>query len=183
MKVFIISSLLVLLTACASDIDVYESRQPHFKMTTFFNGKLCAWGVVRQRNGEVSRKFVADINASSSAETVLLDENFLFNDGEKQTRVWKFERREHKWFGTAGDVVGEAIGEIVGDTLHLNYQLNIQTDNDTIIVSMDDWLHLVDSKMLMGSTEMSKWGLNVGRIDIAIQKSDLDNCFEKELYL
>jgi hypothetical protein len=146
-------------------------------MNTFFQGKLCAWGVVKGRNGEVSRKFVADINATSSQLAVELDEKFIFDDGEKQNRLWKFVKRDQQWIGTAGDVVGEAVGEVAGDTLHLEYDLEVPMDDDQIIIAMDDWLHLVDERTLIGTTNMTKWGIDVGRIDITIQQSDINSCF------
>jgi len=145
-------------------------------MTQFFDGKLCAWGLVRNRGGEVNRKFIADINATASAGRVELDEQFIFDDGEKQSRLWQFVKRDNHWIGSAGDVVGEAIGKTAGDTLHLTYQLSVNVDGDTVVVAMDDWLHLIDKHTLLGSTNMSKWGLDVGRIDIMIQQRQTNNC-------
>ena len=64
--------------------------------------------------------------------------------------------------------------------------LQINIDNSEYIVAMDDWLTLVDDSTLMGSTEITKWGVNLGRIDIVIQKTErlqqnaskLENCIE-----
>lgn len=177
LKLFIlVTTLLAALTACSPTIAVYKDRQPKFVMNEFFNGNLCVWGIVRDRNNEVSRKFTADIKATTSETSVELDEDFIFDDGELQKRLWKFEKRQQQWIGTAGDVIGEAIGEVSGDTLHLVYELAIKVDGDEIIVSMDDWLHLVDKRTLLGSTDISKWGFDVGRIDITIQQSDDNSC-------
>jgi len=179
LKYSIRATLLVAsLTSCTSNVAIYEDRLPNFEMNTFFNGKLCAWGVVKSRNGEVSRKFVADINATASQDSVQLDEKFTFDNGEKQNRVWKFVKRNQQWIGSAGDVVGEALGEISGDSLHLVYDLTIQSDGDQVVIAMDDWLHLVDKRTLLGTTNMTKWGFNVGRIDITIQQRDVDSCIQ-----
>jgi len=59
---------------------------------------------------------------------------------------------------------------VVGDSIHLTYQLAINNDGKTIKVSMDDWLHLVDKNTMIGSTNMSKWGFNLGQIQITIKK-------------
>jgi hypothetical protein len=179
LKLFIIAIfLLTSLAACSPTIATYKDRQPKFVMNEFFNGKLCAWGIVRSRNNEVSRKFIADIDAIASEITVELDESFVFDDGEVQKRLWQFKKQQQQWIGLAGDVIGEAVGEVSGDTLHLTYDLAIQIDGDEVIVSMDDWLHLVDKRTLLGSTDISKWGFDVGRIDITIQKSDERNCID-----
>ena len=160
-----------LLISCTTKLDLYENRSPAFSMTQFFSGQLCAKGLVRNRDASVNRKFVADIIATSGSGIVTLDESFLFDNGERQKRVWEFHRQGTGWLGQAGDVVGEAIAETKGDTLHLNYQLKIEMDGDELIIDMDDWLHLVDENTLMGSTQMTKWGFDVGQIDIFIQKS------------
>jgi hypothetical protein len=160
-----------LLISCTTNLSVYEGNTPVFSMTKFFDGKLCAKGLVRNRDSTVNRKFVADINAKSSTNEVILDEMFVFDDGEQQQRLWVFSKQGNDWSGTAGDVVGHAVGKVVGDTLNLIYQLKISLDNDEIIVDMDDWLHLVDENTLMGTTQITKWGFNVGQIDIVIEKA------------
>lgn len=174
--VFGTALLTVALVGCSVSLSSFKNKTPEFKMNEFFKDKLCAWGVVRNRSGEVSRKFVADIVATAEKDKVVLDEDFIFDDGEKQKRVWNFVRKNNQWIGTAGDVVDEAIGEVKGDTLHLTYELAINVDGSEYVIAMDDWLHLVDKKTLMGSTDMSKWGFNVGRIDISIQQSQAVSC-------
>ncbi len=158
------------MVSCSSNTQTYENRTPKLVMDNFFDGYLCAWGIVKDRSGIVKRKFVADIIASKQDKKIILDENFLFNDGEKQQRIWSFIKQGEQWIGTAGDVVGEAVGKVVGDSIHLTYQLAINNDGKTIKVSMDDWLHLVDKNTMIGSTNMSKWGFNLGQIQITIKK-------------
>jgi len=165
-------SMLPLLFSCTTDLKYYEKQTPAFQMDQFFSGELCAKGLVRNRDKTVNRKFVATIDAESSADLVVLDESFIFDDGEKQKRLWTFTRNNDLWLGSAGDVVGDAIGKTAGNTLHLTYRLKIKLEDDEeIVVNMDDWLHLVDENTLMGSTEISKWGFDVGQIDIFIQKA------------
>ena len=158
------------LLSCSVKQDSYLDNEPALDFTSYFEGKLCAWGVVRNRSGEMSRKFIADIEAYTTIDSIVLDEVFVFDDGEQQTREWTFIQSGDQWIGTAGDVVNEAVGIVVGDSLHLNYQLKIKVDENDWIINMDDWLHLIDKQTLMGTTNMSKWGFNVGRIDILMRK-------------
>jgi len=145
-------------------------NSPKFEFTNYFEGRLCAWGLVRDRKLEMTRKFVARIDAKTQGQQTELYEWFKFSDNQMQKRVWKFNPRGDLFIGTAGDVVGTAEGRVWGDSLHLNYVLNIEVDDENWEISMDDWLHLIDENTLIGSTEMTKWGFNVGRIDISIQK-------------
>jgi hypothetical protein len=186
MKVLCLIFSVFLINGCAIDAERYRDKTPGFKFESFFQGNLCAKGLVKSRNGQINRKFAADIVASHSANQVILEEVFLFDDGERQERNWVFDKTAEGWSGTAGDVIGIANGEVFGDSLHLRYQLKINIDNSEYIVAMDDWLTLVDDSTLMGSTEITKWGVNLGRIDIVIQKTErlqrnaskLENCIE-----
>ena len=169
-KLLTMLAMAPILSSCSTNLSQYQDNTPVFSMTEFFTGELCAKGLVRNRDASVYRKFIAEIKARSSHEEVILDEQFVFDDGEKQERVWIFKKQGSGWSGSAGDVVGNAVGKTSGDTLHLTYQLKITSDGDEVIVDMDDWLHLVDENTLMGSTNITKWGFDVGQIDIFIQK-------------
>jgi hypothetical protein len=157
---------------CSVTKENYRSNTPKFDFETFFDGRLCAWGVVKDSQGEMTRKFVARIDAETKQGVTSLDEIFRFGDGEIQNRKWFFENTVSDIIGKANDVVGVAEGVIYGDSLHLVYTLEVTSDGDVWHVSMDDWLHLIDKNTLIGTTKMSKWGLDLGRIDITIQRKN-----------
>lgn len=170
-----IGALIGLFSGCSINSDKYSQNSPEFDFKAYFSGHLCAWGVVRERDGSMKRKFVADIEAYTQKDKVILDERFLFNDGERQTREWSFELKNKQWIGTAHDVVGQASGEVIGDSLHLTYELLVKVDDNEYQIAMNDWLHLIDQQTLMGSTKMSKWGFEVGSIDIVMQRQQNNN--------
>jgi hypothetical protein len=177
-KVLVTIISLLILSACSVTPDSYKSNNPTFSFSDYFDGKLCAWGTLKDRSGQMTRKFIANIDAYKRGPLTVLDEQFIFSDGEKQTRVWKFTENGEQLTGTAGDVVGQAKGQVYGDSLHLTYTLDIPRDDGSIEVNMDDWLHLIDRNTLMGTTQMSKWGFDLGRIDIVIQKKNQSyDCF------
>ncbi|MFT6733740.1 MAG: hypothetical protein ACJAS9_001930 [Polaribacter sp.] len=173
-KSLIILLVLIPLSACSINPEVYKEKSPSFVFEEFFTGNMCAWGTVKDRNNQVTRKFIADIKAYKENSMIVLDERFSFDDGEKQTRVWKFETQNNQISGVAGDVVGSATGVVYGDSLNLSYRLLIQMEDDSIEIEMDDWLHLIDENTLMGTTKMSKWGFNVGEINILMRKHQND---------
>lgn len=177
-KVLLTAATTLLLGACSVTPELYQNNNPSLSFSNYFDGKLCAWGTLKDRNNQVSRKFIANIDAFKDDSFVVLDEQFVFSDGEKQTRVWRFNENGTEVTGTAGDVVGKAKGKIFGDSLHLTYTLDIPQDEGSIEVNMDDWLHLIDKDTMMGTTKMTKWGFDVGQIDIVIQKrNNSSDCF------
>lgn len=74
--------LALVLTGCsAPGIGHYRNSKPALAPEAFFNGKLTAHGVLKNRSGEVTRWFSATIDASWQNGIGTLDEAFIFNDG------------------------------------------------------------------------------------------------------
>lgn len=173
----LLALVMLLAGGCSSDLAQYQSNQPRLIANQFFKGPLCAWGTVRDYGDDVSRRFVADIKATATEDSFELDETFRFDDGEIQTRLWRFSRTPDGWVGKAADVVGDARGVIHGNMMSLKYTLAVSSDGDVIEVSMDDELHLIDNKNLLGKTIMTKFGLQVGEINLLMQKqTDNSQC-------
>ena len=171
---YLLLSVIIILSGCSADLNIYRSNSPVLNPTEFFSGQLCAWGTVRDFNGDVSRRFIADIKGEADDTSFTLDEVFLFDDGETQLRLWQFQITATGWEGRAGDVVGSAKGEFIGNMMSLKYDLKVSMeDGDTIVISMDDELHLIDENNLLGKTIMTKFGITVGEIDLIMQKQQM----------
>jgi hypothetical protein len=169
------------ISACSADITQYRANTPVLDHMQFFSGKLCAWGTVHDYTGQVTRRFIADIDGTATESSFELDEVFLFDDGTKQTRLWKFTKTAEGWDGTAGDVVGVAKGKFIGNMMHLEYDLDIPMDDDSIVISMDDELHLIDENNMLGKTIMTKFGITVGEINLLMQKQQQESRCELEV--
>lgn len=167
--------LMGLLAGCAGPaLETYSDLEPTLTPQEFFTGELSARGVVKNRSGEVIRTFDADIDASWNDEGVgTLDEEFRFNDGEIQTRVWTLTPKDDgSLHADAGDVVEPGTMRWQGNAINMNYVLRVAygDDDSTIDVSMDDWMYLITPDTLINETEMTKWGFKVGEIVLVIQK-------------
>ena len=158
------------LTACAADIDQYTDVKPALDMSTFFNGHLQAYGIVQDYKGTVKRRFSADILGHWSDNNGLLDEQFIFDDGEQQHRCWRLTKSGQQYTGTAGDVIGEAQGKVSGNTLNWKYTLSVPIDGSQWKINFDDWMYLVDENNLINRAKMRKFGLEVGQVTLYIHK-------------
>lgn len=163
------------LAGCAGPgLDDYRDMEPELIPQEFFKGELFARGVVKNRSGEVIRTFDADISATWDNEGVgTLDEVFRFDDGEIQTRVWTLTpNNDGSLHADAGDVVEPGTMRWQGNAINMNYVLRVAygDGDDTIDVSMDDWMYLVTPDTLINETAMTKWGFDVGEIVLVIQK-------------
>jgi len=145
----------------------------------FFNGPMTAHGVIKNRAGKVIRYFNADIKGSWNGESITLDEDFIFNDGEKQKRVWNITKHpDGSYIGTAGDVVGEAIGKVSGNSMFLKYVLTVPYKGSTINIMIDDRMYLVEPNILINESKMTKFGLT-GRTDHSCHQEKLVSYYGK----
>ena len=106
--------------------------------------------------------------AESSVE-IALDERFVFDDGEKQTRIWTLSQTEEgRYQATAGDVNGVGRASVSGNTMFLDYVLTIQLSDGSIDVAVDDRMYLVSENVLINESTLKKFGLPVGGILLTI---------------
>ena len=162
----------MILTAC-SQVKVTDYRQysPTLELERFFNGRLSAHGVVKNRSGKVIRMFNADIAASWEDGVGTLDENFIFDNGEKQRRIWTLTPAENgQYRATAGDVSGVGQLELAGNSLFLKYVLQVPYKGDVIDVTVDDRMYLVNDNTLINESKMVKFGFKVGEVLLVITK-------------
>jgi hypothetical protein len=100
-----------------------------------------------------------------------LAEDFTYSDGTKQQRIWTLRKTGPNTFvGTAPDVVGEAIGSTAGNALHWNYVLALPVDGKVYNVSLDDWMYLMDDRVMLNRATMSKFGFTMGSITLSFTK-------------
>ena len=170
-KHYLSQAILVLCLSGCSTVDVtdYSKLQPTMVLDEFFSGNLSAHGVVKDRSGRVIRMFNASIDASWDEGSGTLDEDFIFNDGEKQRRIWQLEPQDDgSYVSTAGDVEGQGKLTVAGNSVFLDYILKIPYGDDTIDVRVDDRMYLVSPEVLINESEMSKFGVRVGSILLVI---------------
>ena len=166
-------SLVLLFSAGCSTVrvDDYADNTPVFDPVTFFDGKLTAHGVVKDRGGRVIRYFNADIKAYWQDGIGTLEEDFVFDDGEPDRRVWTLTPAgENRYVGTAGDVVGEGQITVAGNSMFLDYVLRIPYGDGTLDLRIDDRMYLVHPDILINESSMEKFGFGVGEILLVIRK-------------
>lgn len=168
----LIAPLTLGLAGCAATgVEQYHAQQPALDLKTYLNGTLDAWGMVQGRSGEVKKRFHVVIDAKWQGDTGMLDEAFKWSDGTTSRRVWTLKKQPDGTFrGTADDVVGEAVGEVAGNALRWRYVLVLPVDGKTYNVDFDDWMFLMDDKVMLNRSFMSKWGINLGEVTLTFVK-------------
>lgn len=164
--------LVLTLTAC-SGLDVADYRQatPKLELERYFDGRLKAYGQFQDRFGRVKRRFVVDIEGRWDGATLTLDESFVYDDGEREKRVWTLRRSaDGGWTGGADGVVGAAEGRGAGNAFNWHYDFDLPTEDGVIRLHFDDWLFLQEDGVLLNRAYVSKFGITVGEVLISFFK-------------
>jgi hypothetical protein len=165
-------SAMALLQACSTpQINDYAKEKPVLELDKYFNGTLDAYGVFTDRSGQVVKRFTVVMDCTWNGNSGVLDEAFTYSDGTKQRRVWRLTRHEDGRFtGTADDVVGIANGQQRGNAFYWTYTLALPVDGNIINVQFDDWMYLMNDKVMLNKASMSKWGVGLGEVTLSFVK-------------
>jgi hypothetical protein len=160
------------LAGCAGpQVKDYAGQQPVLDLREYFNGVLDAYGVFTDRSGKVVRRFTVVMRCTWNGEQGVLDEDFVYADGEKQKRVWRLRHLgDGAYVGTADDVKGEARGQTSGNAFRWNYTLLLPVDGKTYEVQFDDWMYLMDRHVMLNKATMSKFGIRLGEVTLSFVK-------------
>lgn len=172
MRITIVLLMAFIISGCSkNDLTQYSNNSPQLSLFEYFEGETKGWGIVQDRQGALTRQFVVKIHGSIRGNTLVLKEYFDWSDGEKSERTWTLTQKDnHKFTGTADDVVGIATGLRYGNVFNWKYDLDIEVDGSTWQIHLDDWMYLQPNNVLINKTKMSKFGFHVGDITITFQK-------------
>jgi len=149
----------------------YEDTRPRLDLFEYFEGQTRAWGMFQGRDGSLKRRFVVAIRGEVEGDLLTLTEDFEYADGEIQRRIWRIRRvDEHRYTGTAEDVVGEAVGEARGSALNWRYTLRLPYAGRNVDVQFDDWMFLQPDGVLLNRARVKKFGFTVGEVTLAFRK-------------
>jgi hypothetical protein len=162
----------LLLGACAGPVPQdYAAEKPVLDLKTYFNGELMAHGLFTDRSGRVQRRFVVTLKGSWQGNQGLLEEDFVYSDGSKERRVWRLvDEGNGRWSGRADDVVGVAEGRSAGNALNWRYTLALPVDGKVYEVQFDDWMYLMDERVMLNKAVMSKFGVRLGEVTLAFYR-------------
>ncbi|WP_457418616.1 DUF3833 domain-containing protein [Roseateles sp. P5_E7] len=163
----------LVLAGCASAPvpEDYAAEKPVLDLKSYFNGPMTAHGLFTDRAGKVQRRFVVQLVGRWQGGVGTLEEDFTYSDGKTERRVWTITSLGNgRYKGTAADVVGEAAGEARGNALRWSYTLRLPVDGTTYDVQFDDWMYLMDGKVMLNKARMSKFGFHVGDVTLSFYK-------------
>ena len=167
-----LSTATALMVGCASPQPAdYAAEKPALDLKRYFNGPLVAHGLFTDRAGRVVRRFTVQMTGTWQGAEGTLDERFTYSDGQTERRVWRLrDEGNGRWTGRADDVVGVAVGQAAGNALNWRYTLALPVDGRVLEVQFDDWMYLMDERVMLNKAVMSKFGLRLGEVTLSFTK-------------
>jgi Protein of unknown function (DUF3833) len=160
------------LAGCASQqIGDYTQAAPRLDLARYFNGRVEAHGMFQDRSGRVVKRFTVQMDCSWDGDRGVLDERFTYADGTLDRRVWRLTRlADGRYTGTADDVVGQAEGQVAGNAFRWGYTLKLPVDGKVYEVQFDDWMYLINDRVMLNRATMSKFGIRLGEVTLSFYK-------------
>ena len=161
------------LSACAKrDITHLAERRPTLALEKFFEGQSVAYGIFEDRFGNLRRQFRVNLQGTVSGNRLVLDEQFLYEDGEKAQRIWTIDKLDTgddgtvRYEGQASDVEGRANGRVSGNGLNWRYDVALTMNGRELEVHFDDWIYRQSQDVAINRAYVSKFGVEIGSVTI-----------------
>ena len=165
--------LLITLSACAAQsIKDVSDRAPTLDLEAFFDGDVIAYGIFEDYTQSLKRQFRVNILGTVAGDTLTLEEDFLYDDGETQRRVWVIQNLGQSeegvtlYEGRADDINGVARGEVAGNALHWRYSLALPVGDTSYDITFDDWIYQQDEHVAINRARLTKFGFEVGSVTL-----------------
>ena len=171
-NVLIASILLIFVSGCNNmKLEDFANKKPIFKIEEYFLGQTTASGLFIDRLGKVSRQFTVEMEGIQQEDKFILNETFLYDDGEEEFRRWEIKKTgENTYEGISDDIIGVALGESSGNALNWHYTLKLKYGDGIMNVKFDDWMIMQDEKNVFNKATMKKFGIRLGDVYLFFTK-------------
>lgn len=177
MRAFLFSCLIALV-ACTGKPSFEDDSlsQQKLDLEEFFAGELVAYGQFQDVFGTVRRSFEVKIEGTWNGEVLTLVEDFVYEDGSTEQRVWSLVKTgPDSWEGTAPGVIGVAVGQEQDNRFNWRYEIDLPIPAadgaaETVRVTFDDWMWLLSEDRLLNRAYMKRYGVDIGEVIISFEK-------------
>ncbi len=174
----ILAAAFVLLAACTGkpSFDDPSLSDRKLNLEEFFDGELVAYGQFQDIFGTVRRSFVVTIDGDWDGERLRLVEDFVYEDGSTEQRIWTLTKTgPDSWVGTAPGVIGQATGQEQDNRFNWKYEIDLPVpsatgETETLRVTFDDWMWLLSEDRLLNLAYVKRYGFDIGVVTISFEK-------------
>jgi len=174
LKLFKILVPVLLIASCGMKPSIEDDKlsDRKFSLEEFFDGETTAYGQFQDILGNVSRRFTVDITGSWDGSNLRLIEDFVYEDGSEEQRIWNLVKTsDNGWIGSADGVIGKAEGITSGDMFYWAYTIDLPTPDGKTRVSFKDYMWMLSETRVLNKAYMSKWGVPLGEVTIMFERN------------
>lgn len=176
-------AIALFISSCAKGKDgaaikSYSNDKIKIDVRKHLNGNLSGFGIWKNKDGVVTKRFTIDVNGSWEGNKGVIKEVLSFDDNSKDSRTWLFSMNDENSFEAIGHgIVGTGKGEQYGGALEMSYVMSMMVNGKKQNFVVDDWTYMVNDKSLISviilkSSGSFGSGSNEGKIIISLKKSD-----------
>lgn len=172
-------SLSLGISSCTKkDFNELADGRPKLVLEEFFVGRSVAYGIFEDRFGNIRRQFRVNLSGQLDGRKLILDEDFLYDDGERASRTWVIDslgRGANGIFlyeGQAADVNGTAQGKQLGNVLNWKYKIDLEMSGVSLGVHFDDWFYKQDNDVAINRAYVTKYGVDIGSVTIVFIRGE-----------
>ncbi|MBG6142867.1 hypothetical protein IWQ51_000982 [Labrenzia sp. EL_142] len=140
----------------------------------FFRGKTVGKGVFESKIAGVYRPFTVYLKGTWNARTftLRLREDFVYEDGERDTKTWFFQKVANgRYIGQRADVIAPSNVRTDGNgALRFSYVAELETENGPLLLKFDDTLTQIDRRTVRNTARVMKAGFTIGTVDLTFKK-------------
>ena len=119
----------------------------------------------------VKRTFTVDLKTAWNGKVLTLREDFVYNNGEKDRKTWRFTKTgENTYQGTREDVIGETTLTVRGKKATFTYIVDLDPSGKTNKVRFRDTMILQDDGSILNTANVFKFGFPVARVQVNFEK-------------
>jgi hypothetical protein len=139
----------------------------------FFRGPLLAEGEFLNTRDGTRRGLKVKMHGQWDGQTLTLVEDFVYSDGEKDKKTWRFTKTgEGRYVGTREDVIGQAAVRQEGDAVRLAYTATVRTKGGgSYNIKFDDVLTQTGPRTVLNTAKLSWLFFDVGTVRLDIHRA------------
>ena len=138
---------------------------PRFDLREHLNGPILCEGLIYGPTGRVASRFVAHMVGSWDGNTGTLREEFRYDSGTVQNRVWTLHlTADGDIRAEAPDVIGAGSGRAEGAGVHMNYRIRLTPEAGGHVLNVTDWMYLMENGTIMNRSQFRKFGITVAEL-------------------
>ena len=154
----------------------YAHLVPSIDLRENLRGTLLCRGMIFGPTGRVTSRFEAVMRMTWDGDSGSMEEDFLYDDGTRQSRSWHLTVLEDGWIrAEASDVIGTARGRQCGNAFGMRYRIVLPPENGGHTLDAVDWMYLQPDGTILNRSQFRKFGIKVAELFATITPMEDDD--------